>query len=103
MTIAKNEHTEKFDRENRFLIDDPNSGIVLAYTLSKPLKLYNVYNGSGVYKFVLQKVVSTHNDNPELMVADYYKYYKEDNASGTGGGESGGQETAGGNGKEGWI
>lgn len=78
MTIAKNEFTEKFNRENRFLIDDPKSSIMLAYTLSKPLKLNNVFNEHGVYKFVLQEVVNTDDDNFDLMVADYYKYHKDD-------------------------
>lgn len=78
MTIAKNEFTEKFNREDRFLIDDPKSSIVLAYTLSKPLKLNNIFNEHGVYKFVLQEVVNTDNDNFGLMVADYYKYHLRD-------------------------
>ena len=102
MTIARNEFTEKFDRESRFLIDDPNSAIVLAYTLSKPLKLFNVFNGRGVYKFVLQEVVSTCNDNTELMVADYYKYHKDDSAS-SGEGNDGEIEGTGDGRKKVWI
>lgn len=75
MTIAKNNDTVKFGREQRFLIDDPDSGDKLAYLLTKPLKVGKTYNGSGIYAFVLQEVVSTEDDNMELGIADYYKHF----------------------------
>lgn len=75
MTIARNEHTVKFNRENRFLIDDPESEQKLAYILSKPLKLGGTYNNKGIFKFVLQEVTSTADDNQELGIADYYKHF----------------------------
>lgn len=76
MTIARNELTAEFGREHRFLIDDPLSSQKLAYALTKPLKVGNFYDGSnGIYKFVLQEVNSTDDDNQELCIADYYKYY----------------------------
>lgn len=75
MTIAKNKDTLKFCRESRFLIDDPDSQIKLAYLLTKPLKVGWVYNTDGVYSFVLQEVVSTDDDNHQLGIADYYKYF----------------------------
>lgn len=78
MTIAKNEDTVKFSRESRFLIDDPESQIKLSYLLTKPLKVGWVYNTEGVYSFVLQEVVSTDDDNHELGIADYYKYFPKD-------------------------
>lgn len=78
MTIAKNEDTVKFNRESRFLIDDPESQIKLSYSLTKPLKVGWVYNTEGVYSFVLQEVVSTDDDNHELGIADYYKYFPKD-------------------------
>ena len=74
MTIAKNSETSQFNRENRFLIDDPDSEHKLAYILSKPLKTGLTYNGEGIYKFVLQEVTATADDNHELGIADYYKY-----------------------------
>ena len=81
MTIAKNEFTQVFDREYRFLIDDPDSPHKLAYALTKPLKLGGVFNGDGCYKFVLQEVTATADDNHELGIADYYKYFpKEEQA-----------------------
>lgn len=78
MTIAKNEDTLKFCRESRFLIDDPDSKTKLSYLLTKPLKVGWVYNTDGVYSFVLQEVASTDDDNHELGIADYYKYFPKD-------------------------
>lgn len=75
VTIAINDDTAKLDREDRFLIDDSRSGVMLAYQLSKPYKLGNSFNGEGVYKFVLQEVTTTDYDNQELGIADYYKHF----------------------------
>lgn len=75
MTIGKNELTTKFDRQYRFLIDDPASEHMLAYALTKPMKLGHQFNGDGVFKFVLQEVNTTDYDNRELCIADYYKYF----------------------------
>ena len=75
MTIGRNADTEKLGRNFRFIIDDPQSLQKLAYVLSKPLKVGNYYNGTGVYKFVLQESVTTKDDNIELGIADYYKHF----------------------------
>lgn len=81
MIIARNEDTVKFSRDCRFLIDDPESKTKLSYSLTKPLKVggaYGAYDIDGVYSFVLQEVVSTDDDNHELGIADYYKYFPKD-------------------------
>lgn len=78
MRISKNEHTVKLGREHRFLIDDPDSEIKLAYALTKPLKVGHVFNNEGIYSFVLQEVNSTDDDNHELSIADYYKHFPEE-------------------------
>lgn len=78
ITIAKNEETSRLGRTNRFLIDDPASPVKLAYTLSKPLKFNGIYNGEGAFKWVLQEVQTTVDDNQDLMIADYYKYFPKD-------------------------
>lgn len=75
LIVPRNELTLGFNRERRFLIDDPDSPLKLAYLLTKPLKLGGVYNGEGIYKFVLQESVSTDDDNHELGIADYYKFF----------------------------
>lgn len=75
ITIGKNEYTSVLNRESRFIVDDENSTMPMVYILSKPMKIGHTYNDEGVFIFVLQEVVSTDNDNFELGVADYYKYY----------------------------
>ena len=75
ITIAKNTETVKLGRLNRFLIDDEDDEHMLAYMLTKPLKFAGVYGGKGVYKFVLQEVNTTDDDNEELGIADYYKHF----------------------------
>ena len=80
ITVPRNEYTKKLGRENRFLIDDINGGSeMLSFSLTKPLKVGHTYdNENGVYKFVLQEVNSTNDDNFELGIADYYKYFPRD-------------------------
>lgn len=75
VTLARNKHTVKLGRENRFLIDDPDTGFMLAYQLTKPLKMGWTYNQQGVFKFVMQEVQTTANDNTELGIADYYLHF----------------------------
>lgn len=79
ITIGRNEFTAKFNRESRFIVDDPDSDIKQAFLLTKPLKVGHTYNNNGIYIFVLQEVVTSDNDNLELGIADYYKHFpKED-------------------------
>lgn len=84
MVIARNEHTVKFDRKSRFLIDNPESEMKLSYQLTKPMKLGYTFNGLGVFKFVLQEVSSTEDDNYELGIADYYVHFPKEDSQGTG-------------------
>lgn len=78
LTIARNEDTVKFSRLNRFLIDDDDSPLKLSYQLTKPVKFGGVYNHQGVFKFVLQEVNSTADDNHQLGIADYYKFFPKE-------------------------
>lgn len=75
MHIGRNEHTLALERNNRFIIDDPEVKSPLAYLLTKPLKVGKTYNMKGIFSFVLQEVVTTDNDNLELGIADYYKHF----------------------------
>lgn len=75
VTVGKDKYTVKLGRKNRFLIDDPDSDAILAYRLTKPLKVGSVYNGQGVLGFILTEVNSEDTDNPELGIADYYKHF----------------------------
>ena len=109
MTIGRNKETVKFGRENRFLIDDPESPLMLAYLLTKPLKLGWSYNNQGCYKFVLQEINTTDNDNQELCIADYYKHFPKEKPviQGLPGGASTGTDDTSGstepNGKRVWL
>ena len=74
VTIGKDRDTNKLNRGRRFLIDDMDSDEVLAYQITKPNKLFNVYNGRGVFRFILNEVNLTDDDNVELRIADYYSW-----------------------------
>ena len=75
VTLPKNDKTVKLGRNMRFLIDDPESDVQMAYVLTKPIKVGQVYNDSGVFVFILQETQTTDNDNKELGIADYYKHF----------------------------
>lgn len=75
--LARNKETAVFNRNNRFVIDDPASPRKLAYILSKPFKTGLTYNDQGVYKFVLQEVTATKYDNLDLGIADYYSAFPD--------------------------
>lgn len=75
LSIGRNAITVRLGRENRFLIDDDDSPLKLAYLLTKPLKLGGSFMGHGILKFVLQEVVTTDYDNQELGIADYYRHF----------------------------
>lgn len=74
VTVGKDSDTVELGRGKRFLIDDMDSDTVLAYQITKPNKLYNIYNGNGVFRFILNEVEVTDDDNTELRIADYYNW-----------------------------
>lgn len=75
LTIARDAYTIQMNRSTRLLIDDYESGNVLAYRITKPFKLGNVYNRHGAMSFVLVEVNTEDDDNLELHIADYYKHF----------------------------
>lgn len=75
MTITRDEHTLRLNRNSRFLIDDYDSPNVLAYRLTKPFKLGGSFNGNGVLNFVLQECNTEDSDNFELHIANYYDHF----------------------------
>lgn len=74
ITIGKDSDTIELRRGKRFLVDDMDSDEVLAYQITKPNKLFNIYNGKGVFRFILNEVNRTDNDNVPLRIADYYNW-----------------------------
>lgn len=71
VTVGKDKDTVELSRGARFLIDDPDSEAVLAYQITKPNKFFNVFNGRGVFRFILNEVNLTDSDNKTLRIADY--------------------------------
>ncbi len=71
LTIGKDEDTIELQRGLRFIIDDTDSEAALAYQITKPNKLFNVYNGKGVFRFILNEVNLTKEDNLALRIADF--------------------------------
>ena len=71
LTIGKDADTIELCRGMRFLIDDSDSDDILAYQITKPNKLFNIYDGKGVFRFILNEVQLTDFDNKELRIADY--------------------------------
>ena len=76
ITIARDAETVRLGRENRFLVDDYDTDVVLAYRLTKPLKMgMNFDDDEGVFKFVLTEVPTEDTDNLELHIPNYYQYF----------------------------
>lgn len=96
--LSRTEDALRLDRTTRFIIDDPDCHEHLAYVLTKPLRMGSVYNSNGVFAFVMQECQTTDNDNLDLLVADYYKYYPHeisDGESGDGASDGTGVNTSG--------
>lgn len=96
--LSRNKHSVALDRDQRFLIDDPETPHKLSYLLTKPLKVGITYNQHGVMKFVMQEVTATEDDNHELGLADYYKFFPRDTDS-----SDVPSDTPSGNKKESWF
>lgn len=75
VTLPKDEETLALGRDARFIIDDYNAKHPLAYRLTKPFKLGGSYDENGVVIFVMTECNSEFDDNEELHIADYYKYF----------------------------
>ena len=74
ITIGKDNDTTRLKRGMRFLVDDIIDENPSAYQITKSNKLYNIFEGKGVYRFILNEVNLTDNDNTDLMIADYYSW-----------------------------
>ena len=77
VTIAKDDDTVELQRGLRFLIDDEDSDFVTAYQITKSNKLYNVYNGEGVFRFIMNEVQLTDDDDVERRIADFKSRMKD--------------------------
>lgn len=75
VTLPKDLETLALDRDVRFIIDDYAAPHPLAYRLTKPFKLGGSYDDNGVVIFVMTECNTEYDDNIELHIADYYKYF----------------------------
>lgn len=80
ITIRKDQDTIELGRGKRFLVDDPNAEAPLAYQITKPNKLFNLYDNIGVFRFILNEVNMTDDDNVELRIADYFNWKPDNNS-----------------------
>lgn len=71
LTVSKDADTNELSRGMRFIIDDPDTDKPLAYQITKPNKLFNVFNGDGIFRFILGEAQLTKEDNVEMRIADY--------------------------------
>lgn len=74
ITIGKDDETRHIRRGMRFVVDDLDVDEPLVYQLTKPNRLFNIYNGEGVFRYILNEVNATDDDNLELRIADYYTW-----------------------------
>lgn len=78
ITLPKDIDTNELKRGKRFIVDDPDASTPSAYQITKSNKLYNMYENKGVFRFILNEVNLTDDDNVELRVADYYNWKPKD-------------------------
>jgi len=71
VTIAKDEESIELSRGLRFLIDDEDVEHPMVYQITKANRFFNTTKGNGVFRFILNEVVLTANDNEDLRIADY--------------------------------
>lgn len=74
ITVCKDLDTIELRRGKRFLIDDLDTETPLAYQITKSNKLFNIYENQGVFRFILNEVNMTDDDNVELRIADFYNW-----------------------------
>lgn len=75
VTLPKDNETLALGRDCRFIIDDYGVSKPLAYRLSKPFKLGGSFDENGVIIVVMTECNTEDDDNLELHIADYYKYF----------------------------
>lgn len=75
VTLPKDSETLALGRDFRFIIDDYGVPDPLAYRMSKPFKLGGSFDENGVISVVMTECNTEQDDNLELHIANYYKYF----------------------------
>jgi hypothetical protein len=78
--VRLDEHTVKINREKRFLLDasqyvsqmEANGDHPSAYMVSRRNVLTGSHNGHGYVELTMLETAYSQNDNPIMMIADYY-------------------------------
>lgn len=78
VTLPKDSETLALGRDFRFIIDDYGVPDPLAYRMSKPFKLGGSFDENGVISVVMTECNTEQDDNLELHIANYYKYFPKD-------------------------
>lgn len=71
VTIGRDEDTLELSRGLRFIIDDKDVASPSAYQITKANRFFDTYEGEGVFRFILNEVVLTANDNIAEQIANY--------------------------------
>lgn len=79
VTLPKDKETLALGRDDRFIIDDYGAPNPLSYRLTKPFKLGGSFDENGVVIFVMTECNTELDDNLNLHIADYYKYFPREN------------------------
>lgn len=74
VTVAKDKDTVYLNRGARLLIDDSGVEDSIAYEITKVDRVTGVYNGKGVYKYLVCETASTPDDDTVEMIPDDGKY-----------------------------
>lgn len=71
VTIGKDDESLELSRGLRFLIDDVDVEHPTVYQITKTNRFFSTTNNEGVFRFILNEVVLTKDDNEKLRIADY--------------------------------
>lgn len=80
VTLPRDKETLALGRDARFIIDDYGVNDPLAYRLTKPFKLGGSFDDNGVFIFVMVECNTEQDDNLELHIANYYKYFPREDS-----------------------
>ena len=75
--ILEKHQVRKTNAQKRAFIDYLKNRLYKSGYTDNDIKIEE--NGKGVFKFVLQESVTIDDDNQELGIADYYKYFPKNN------------------------
>lgn len=71
VTLAKDVETMRLERGARFIVDDPDADEKLVYEITKSNRMYNMYDGIGVYRYILHECTLEDGDNISQGIANY--------------------------------